>query len=265
MKKLTILLTIPLLLIGIFFLYNSYVPIAYENECNDSHLYRYQFGIYKIDTLGKNEVQFEQIGGATNYFGLDKPACINGIYKYEQSLRKKEIDSVNKGLNWLLIKHNLYKNKNDEYGFREIISLGEGSPPVTNYITKLGFNEDKTLSKTLDTATFTDLGSSYYKDKKHIYQYYSMLGGGSFYINADVDYKTFEVIGDVYAKDKNHIYLDRIGIMKNVDYKTFKTAVDIGPYAKDKNGYYAWDEKIDTLNFENNDLKEAIKKLNQLR
>ena len=265
MKKPILLLAIPILLMGIFFLYNSYVPIEYKNECNDKHLYRYQFGIYQIDTLGKEEVKFEQIGYTKDYFGLDKPACMDGIYKYEQSLRKKEIDSVNRGLNWLHIKHNLYKNKNGDFGFREMISLGEGTPPVVNYITKLGFNEGKALSKIIDTATFTDLGSSYYKDKKHIYQYYSMLGGGSFYINADVDYKTFEVIGDVYAKDKNHIYLDRIGIMKNADYKTFKTAVGIGPYAKDKYGYYSWDEKIDTLNFENDGFKEAIKKLNQLR
>ena len=260
-----LLFTAPFALIGMFFLYNSYVPITYQNECKDKHLYRYQFGIYKIDTMGNKEVKFEQIGDATDYFGLDKPACIDSIYEYEQSLRKKEIDNVNKDLNWQLIKHNLYKNKNGEFGFREMISLGEGTTPVTNYITKLGFNEAKALSKIIDTATFTDLGSSYYKDKKHIYQYNAMLGGGSFYINTDVDYKTFEVIGDVYAKDKNHIYVDRTGIMKNADYKTFKTALGIGPYAKDKNGYYSWDEKIDTLNYDNAYLKEAIKRLKKLR
>ena len=265
MKKTILLLSIPFVLIGIFFLYNSYVPIAYRNQCNDPNLYRYQFGIYKIDTLGKNEVSFEQIGDAEDYFALDKPACVDTIYKYEQSLRKKEIDSVNKSLNWQLVKHNLYKNKNGELGFREIISLGEDAPPVTNYITKFGFNEGIPLHKTIDTASFTYLGSAYYKDKKHIYQYNAMLGGGSFFINKEVDYKTFQIIGDVYAKDKNHIYEERTGIMEKVDYKTFKTAVGIGPYAKDKNGYYSWDEKIDTLNQDNAQEKEAIKMLMKLR
>lgn len=265
MKKTILLLTIPFALIGIFFLYNSYVPIAYHNECNNKHLYRYQFGIYKIDTLGKNEVSFEQIGNAGDYFALDKPACVDEIYNYEQSLRKKKIDSVNKDLNWQLVKHNLYKNKNGELGFREIISLGEGTAPVASYITKFGFNEGNPLNKTIDTATFIDLGSSYYKDKKHIYQHYAMAYGGSFYINTDVDYKTFQVIGDVYAKDKNHIYEERTGIMEKADYKTFKTAIGIGPYAKDKNGYYSWSEKLDTLNHDNIQEKETIKMLMKLR
>jgi hypothetical protein len=265
MKKTILLLSIPLALTGIFLLYNSYIPIVYHNECNDPHLYRYQFGIYKIDTLGKNEVNFKQIGNVADYFDLDKSACLDGVYKYEQSLRKKEIDSVNKSLNWQLVKHNLYKNKNGELGFRELVSLGEGTAPVATYITKFGFNEGNPLNKTIDTATFTDLGSRYYKDKNYIYQHYTMAYGGSFYVNTDVDYKTFEVIGDVYAKDKNHIYEERTGIMEKADYKTFKTAVGIGPYAKDKNGYYSWGEKIDTLNQDIPEEKEAIKKLMKLR
>lgn len=34
---------------------------------------------------------------------------------------------------------------------------------------------------------------------------------------------------------------------------------EISEHAKDKNGYYSWDEKIDTLYFDNNDLKELLK------
>ncbi|MDQ8006010.1 MAG: hypothetical protein REI64_14505 [Pedobacter sp.] len=147
MKKLLLLLTIPILPSGIFFLYNSYVPIAYTNECKDKHLFRYQFGIYKIDTLSKKEVKIEKIGNAEDYFGLDKPACIDGIYKYEQSLRKKKMDSINKKLNWKLIRHNLYRNKNGEIGFQEDRSLGEGTSPVTDYITKFGFNDGKALKR----------------------------------------------------------------------------------------------------------------------
>lgn len=264
MKKLLLLFLIPIAISGLFFLYNSYVPITYTNECNDKHLFRYQFGIYKIDTIGKKEIQFEQIGNAEDYFGFDKPACIDGIYKYEQSLRKKEIDSVNKSLNWKLIKHNLYRNKNGDIGFQENRSLGEGTITVIDYITKFGFNDGKPLKSVIDTATFEDLGSSYYKDKKHIYTYYGMLAGGSFSIDSIVDYKTFKVIGDTYAKDKNHIYADRMGIMEDADYKTFRTKVGIGGYAKDKKGYYYWGQKIDTLNYDDEYTREAIKKLNKL-
>lgn len=248
-----------------FFLYNSYVPIPYANECKDKHLFRYQFGIYKIDTIGKKEIQFEQIGDAEAYFGFNKPACIDGIYKYEQSLRKKETDSINKGLNWKLIKHNLYRNKNGDIGFQENRSLGEGAVTVIDYITKLGLNDGKPLKSVIDTTTFQDLGSSYYKDKKHIYVYYGMLDGGHFNIDPKVDYKTFKVIGDTYAKDKNHIYADRMGIMEHADYETFRTKVGIGPYAKDKNGYYYWGDKIDTLNYDDEYTKEAIKMLMKLR
>lgn len=181
MKKLIIAFTIPIGILATFFLYNSYVPIRYTNDCNDKHIFRYQFGIYKIDTLGKKEVNFEQMGSAEDYFGFDKAPCIDAIYHYEQSLRKKEIDSVNKSLNWKMVKNNLCQNKNGELGFQESMSLGEGNNSVAiNYITKFGFNEGKTLKSVIDTATFTSLGSYYYKDKRHIYSYYAMLNGGSF-------------------------------------------------------------------------------------
>jgi len=264
MKKLLLLFTVPIAISALFFLYNSYVPIAYTNECKDKSLFRYQFGIYKIDTIDKKEVSLKQIGNAEDYFGFDKPACIDGIYKYEQSLRKKETDSINKTSNWKLVKHNLYRNKNGDIGFQENRSLGEGAITVIDYITKLGFNDGKPLKNAIDTATFEDLGCSYYKDKKHIYIYYAMLGGGSFSIDTKVDYKTFKVIGDTYAKDKNHIYADRMGIMEDVDYKTFHTKIGIGAYAKDKNGYYYWGQKIDTANYDDEYTKEAIKKLNNL-
>lgn len=91
-----------------------------------------------------------------------------------------------------------------------------------------------------------------------------MLGGGSFSIDTKVDYKTFKVIGDTYSKDKNHIYADRMGIMEDADYKTFRTKIGIGPYAKDKNAYYYWGQKIDTANYDDEYTKKAIKKLKDL-
>lgn len=264
--KITILfIAIIIVLLGVIFLYNSYTPITYTNICNDKNLFRYQFGIYKIDSLGEGKVELEQIGDIEDYFGIDKPACIDAINRYHLSLRKKEIDRLNKDEKWKKLRCGLYKNKNGEIAFQDNQAIGEGEFSAEMYIYKFGFNEGKSLKLVVDTTTFIEMGSNYYRDKNHIYYHYGMAHGGSFYINTEVDYKTFKVIGDVYAKDQNHVYVDRTGIVRNVDYKTFRSKIGIGPYAKDKNGYYYWGEKIDTLNNESDDYeKKAIKELDKL-
>lgn len=153
-------------------------------------------------------------------------------------------------------------NKNGELGFGESIAIGEGAFSAENYITKLGDN-GKTLKSVIDTATFVNLGCSYYKDKNQIYEYYAMAEGGFFNV-ADVDYNSFKLIGDAYAKDKNHIYVERHGVMENVDYKTFTTKFGIGAFGKDKNGYYYGGDKIDTLNNKIDEFtQKAIKELNK--
>ena len=90
-----------------------------------------------------------------------------------------------------------------------------------------------------------------------------MASGGSFFIVQEADLKTFKVIGDCYAKDKNHIFGERHMIIKSADYKTFKTKKGVGCFAKDKNGYYFWDSKLDLEDLDEYS-KKAVGELNKL-
>ncbi len=155
------------------------------------------------------------------------------------------LDSIHRELDWRKLKHNLYINKNKEIGFQIPYATEVGV--TVSYITHIAFEEKEiSLHKIIDTVTFTHIGSTFYKDKNHIYHYYDMAYGGKFYIYNKADYSSFKVLGDNYAKDKNYIFGERAGILNHVDYKTFRTTKGSGPYAKDKNGYYFWDELIYT-------------------
>ena len=171
---------------------------------------------------------------------------------------KSTIDSINKSSNWIKTKFGLWKSKNNDLGLktREVTNLGI---VIDKYIKHL--SDGRPLAKVLDTVTFKYLGSSFYKDKNNIYTHYEMADGGSFWIVDDADPKTFKVIGDCYAKDKNYIFGERAMKMDSVDYKTFKTCEACGCYAKDKNGYYFWDENVDLKDITE---KEIIEKLNGL-
>ncbi len=156
-----------------------------------------------------------------------------------------KLDNVHKELGWRKIKHNLYINKNKEIGFQIPYTTEIGV--TVSYITSITFEErEMPLDKIMDTVTFNHIGSTFYKDENHIYHYYDMAYGGKFYIYNKADYSSFKVIGDNYAKDKNYIFGERAGILGHVDYNTFMTTKESGPYAKDKNGYYFWDELIYT-------------------
>lgn len=177
------------------------------------------------------------------------------------------IDSINNELNWKKLSCGLYLNKNNELGFQMNFATEVGS--TVKYTTELvSNNEAQYLISTIDTTTFKHLGSTFYKDKNNIYHYFDMAYGGNFYIYDNVDHATFKVIGDHYAKDKNHIYGERAGVLKNVDYKTFRTAKNIGPYAKDKNEYYFWDDLITTEDLDiikDSMLVATIKKLDKIK
>lgn len=52
--------------------------------------------------------------------------------------------------------------------------------------------------------------------------------------------------------------------MDNIDYKSFKTKKGIGCFAKDKNGFYFWDDKIDTSKISDGIVKDKIAELKRL-
>lgn len=155
---------------------------------------------------------------------------------------KKIMDSINKKAGWKKLHSGLWKNKHGAIGFKTTEGTEEGVF-ITRYITQLCC-EGIQLKDQIDTASFKHLGSSFYKDKKNIYTHYAMADGGDFWIVEEAHHATFSVLGDCYAKDKNHIYGERAMVMDSIDYKTFKTKKGIGCFAKDKNGYYFWDDKF---------------------
>lgn len=161
-------------------------------------------------------------------------------------------------LKWEKLNCGLWINRNNDIGFKTSSSIYEDY-----FITKFGFNENPPLKHVIDTLTFHDLGNLYFKDKNHIYHYYPMLDGGSFYILDNVDYETFEVLGDCYARDKNNIYEFRAGKLDSVDYSTFKTKEGlIDCLAKDKYGYISRGRRLKNDKYlEEPYMQKAIKEL----
>lgn len=250
-----------LLLIGSIL--NWIHPIQFKNPCNDSNIFRYQFGIYEIDTTITDEVKFNKIGDFPEFIGLKEIKCLTEIENEKYTQIKNKIDSINQSLEWKKLRCGLWRNKKGDLGFKTSQVVGmEGLTTAEIYITKFGFNEDPPLNTVIDTLTFHELGNTYYKDKNHIYHSYAMTDGGSFYVFEEADHETFEIVGGCYAKDKNHIYEMRAGIMVDADHKTFISKADIeGCFAKDKNGYFAWDRRIEKEDFQDEYVQKAVKEL----
>ena len=173
------------------------------------------------------------------------------------------IDSLNRSLNWKQLNCGLWLNKNGDIGFKtQRVVCSDGLIIVEDYNIRFGFNENPALKEIIDTASFIELGNTYFKDKNHIYHHYAMSDGGSFYIFEDADYQTFQILGDCYAKDKNHIFESRAGVLTNVDYASFKTkAGNAGCVAKDKNGYLIWGDRVKLEKIEDEALLQAIRAL----
>lgn len=243
--------------------YSFIIPTTLNNKSNDKNIFKYKFEIYKIDTLYNDKIEYKKIGGVSEFLNINKLKCLKEKEDEYYARIKEYNDSINKSLNWKKLRCGLFINKNGELGFEDKRALNEGKILETYYLTKFGFNEGPTLASVIDTTTFKELGNTYYKDKNHIYHYYGMAHGGQFYIFEEVDYPTFEILGDCYAKDKNNIYEMRAGKLDSIDYKTFRTVKNCGCFAKDKSGYYKWDSKIDKENYNDEYVKEAIKKLNE--
>ncbi|WP_196889417.1 DKNYY domain-containing protein [Aureivirga sp. CE67] len=204
--------------------------------------------------------------GDNDYDGkMDNKRMASEFPKLSKILNKQKTEEVlYKNSYWKKLKCGLYKNKSGEIGF-QTEEVFENGTFKNNFLTSIYFDSDslviiKDLSNVVDTITFRNIGGNYHKDKNYIYEHSERSDGGYIKI-LDVDFETFETIGDCYAKDKNNIYLIRYGKIENVDYKTFKTVEGIGCFAKDKNGYYFWDEKIKEEHY--SDINEIIIELNK--
>ena len=221
-----------------------YIPINVDNKCHDEHIYRWKFAVYNFDTIDEKTVFIDTIGGFKEYIGINKLQCMNEIIKRRKqdfvNLMEKEV----KAEQWKKLDCGLWQNKYGELGIKDTRCAGhEGTFCYTNYIKTVDVVISDSLIKEvqikdfIDFSTFKDLDGFYYKDKNHVYCLFSMACGSNFF-TIDADACSFKLIGDYYAKDKNHIYCERHGILEDADYKTFKTKIGIGSYAKDKYGYF---------------------------
>jgi len=174
---------------------------------------------------------------------------------------KENVDKLNKEKEWKLIKDNLYISKNGDLGFKTMEATEEGIF-IDRYLTHVFVDDFVLMNNVIDSKTFEFLGSSFYKDKNHIYSHFVMADGGTFSVVEDADINTFQVIGDCYAKDKNYIFGEKALLMDYVDYKTFKTKKGIGCYSSDKTGYYFWDKKLN-MNELDEYAQKAIEQLKQ--
>lgn len=178
-------------------------------------------------------------------------------------LKKQEIDLTNTKLNWKKTGNGLWQSENGDLGIKTIATLGRKHSVIVDvYMTTCCGG--KSLESIIDTRTFESLDNSFfYKDKNHVYVHYTMAHNDKFFIVKDADVETFKLLGDCYAQDKNHIFSEKAVKMDFVDSTTFKTIKGLGCYAKDKNGYYFHDTKID-LDKENiidNETAEKLKRL----
>jgi len=182
-------------------------------------------------------------------------------------------DSSQKHTNteWEKLRCGLYINKKGELGFATEpnyvnIPASELKPEqcANVFITKMGSsaNEMQKLNDIVDTATFEQLGADYYKDKSHIYNFYGMCESGYLTIFAD-DTATFKVIGCCYAIYQNIVYHQRNGIMK-ADANSFRTSAELGPFAKDRNTYFAHEKEVSESQIKKELDKELFEKLKSL-
>lgn len=265
MKLLKFIFVVVILFACIFCLISFLKPIPYFNSCGEDNLYRYRMGIYRIDTDIIKEKEFHKLGGLLSFVGIQNIRCPNEVDRERDKMLAQAIDSTNRSLKWRLLKDDLWINKNGNIGLKEMIAVGsEGITFVDSYLTRMGFNTEEPLNAIIDTSTFQKLNSAFYKDKKYIYRYYAMAYGGSFSIFEEADHATFVALGDCYAKDKKHIYENRQGILDHVDYKTFKVKSTVsGCFAKDKEGYLSWGDRITGVDLENEYVKQAISELDR--
>ncbi len=172
--------------------------------------------------------------------------------------------SVNKQNDeWVSLHDNLYQSKaTGDLAIQTSAMTADGIEDV--YITHLGVAGDGTdpkLKDVIDKWTFQKLDYQIYKDKNNVY-YHRIHSDGGFLYPVGADTNTFTMIGACFAKDKNSIYYisgsSGMGVI-NVDYDTFKTCFGCGCSAKDKNGLYIGDKKLNLTNSEDKEIYQSEK------
>jgi DKNYY family protein len=124
----------------------------------------------------------------------------------------------------------------------------------------------KEMKYVIDTATFKILGTFYFKDKNHFYDFNPMSDGGTIAVNPDIDLESFQILeSEFYAKDKKRCYY-RGRIIEGADLKSFKvldTSYSLH-IAYDKKSYYDCENKMKETDIKEQNLDSIRRKKNGL-
>lgn len=152
-------------------------------------------------------------------------------------------------LGWTHIKSNIFINSDGQYGFASDISVAnvprselKGETCANVFITTIGSDHTTSLNEVIDTATFETLGAEFYRDKHHLYHFYTMCEGGYLRIYSD-DPSNFTLINDCYAQHLNSIYYARGGKL-DADIDSFRASKRFSCLSRDKDGYFHYDERV---------------------
>lgn len=200
----------------------------------------HNFGILKKNFISTTLVVLYFISYSCSKNSTDSYDSLSRLEKIK--IHKRETDQYNQSLGWKKTSFDLWRSKNGDLAIKTKAGSDVGIS-IDQYISEMA-DSGKPIKYVIDTVTFRYVGSSFYKDKNHVYTHFVMAHGGNFWIVQGADPQTFESLGKCYAKDKNNIYGERAMKMDSMDYATFKTCNECNCYAKDKNGFYFWDDKI---------------------
>jgi hypothetical protein len=124
------------------------------------------------------------------------------------------------------LKENLYLNSKGQLAFK-MVDQTDPQKSHEHFVTTihadtLNYDNETSLNEIIDTATFSNIGDLYYRDKKHVYYHFPLMDGGMFYIVWEADPKSIKVLDSTYyAKDKKTVFC-RGGALEGADPKTLK-------------------------------------------
>lgn len=162
----------------------------------------------------------------------------------------------------------------DEKGniYFKTIDGSDPKNPVDRYIDvvysdSFGVDGIKKMKEVLDSASFRTMGSSYYRDKNHIYYFFEMADGGTMRIIDEANFETFKVLKHSnYGIDMESAFYRGTKI-QGADVLSFEPIIienngnKIGWYAKDKKNYYNGYDVMTEAEIQ--ELKEEIKWLKE--
>lgn len=174
---------------------------------------------------------------------------ISAIVLLASCSASKEVEPSVNPEGWRDMGNGLYINSEGQIGFPtdpELVNVPRselvGEQCANVFITTIGVDGEQSLNHFIDTSTFVELGASFYKDRNNIYNFYAMCEGGYLHIFSQ-DTSNFTNLGSCYVSHHSTIYHHRDGQM-DADFQSFVASSKFGCMAKDKNGYFLFNERI---------------------